>query len=188
MWIEPQVAIAIAGKKYKTRSLTVIDCLVLHHYGLAENARQMIGQFDDGRKYQPGWYTGQKCPYHFFIRKNGILEQCLPLTYIGPAAKKLNKTGVQIALDGTFKEALPTPNQVISAVTLCARLEDAFNGQLKIRGHTERRGASGDLNKQCPGHRLNLDGFRKEVALKANSVIWARPEWALKEEGIIIDA
>jgi hypothetical protein len=188
MWIEPQVAIAIALKKYKTRKISDISCLVLHHFGLADTARQMIKQFDDGRKYQPGYYTGRKTPYHFFIRKTGIIEQCLPLTFIGPASKKLNKPGIQIALAGDFTKDPPTPNQAIAVANLCIMLEDAFRGRLEVLGHTEQSGTSSDPEKNCPGHHLNLQGLRREIALKCKQVLFIKPEWILKEEGVILYA
>ena len=81
--------------------------------------------------------------YHFFIRKDGVLEDGRPLERI-PAAQGGNNTGtIAICLHGLEEEKF-TSAQFETLVTLCKEIDEAYDSQITFHGHREV------ANKACP--------------------------------------
>lgn len=100
-----------------------------------------------------------KMPYTFIVKKDGEVEQALPLTYVSPGAVNLNTNFIQVAAVGDFRKTPLTVKQSSALVTLCRALctiTDTFD----VRGHMETDGASGDPKKDCPGEHLRMAGLR----------------------------
>ena len=163
--IEDQTAVTAIGK-FSVRTETAITKLVIHRT-LGTTGREMAKEFEDTRKFMGGWYTGGKTPYHFFVRADGTIDQCLPLLWVGPAAlPRLNRCGIHIALGGNFSKESPTALQMSATIDLCVLLQNVFKDELEIRGHTEYPGASSDPEKACPGAHLDMENLRMVVTQK----------------------
>jgi len=152
------------GLKYPKRRLSKVSHLVIHRCDVGLSAHDAHLAYRDTRKYEAGWYTGGRFPYHYLIGKDGLVEQCLPTSFIGYAAKGLNECGIHIALIGDFRKHAPTAEQVEALQELCRRLQLGFGRKLKVRGHTEEPGASVDPNKECPGRYLDVAELRQRLA------------------------
>lgn len=120
--------------------------------------------FQKHREYK----TDELMPYHFLVRKDGRVQQCLPLDLIGNGARRLNRNGLHIGVEGDFRTNKPTPQQAFSLTALCVALY--LNGAKIITGHTEQRGCSADPDKVCPGKHLSTDGLRKGVRAEVRAL------------------
>lgn len=94
--------------------------------------------------------------YHFFIRKDGTLEDGRPLERT-PAAQRNHNTGtIAICLHGLDKEKF-TEAQFNKLRALCLEINNAYNGALSFHGHREV------ASKACPVFDykdvLKLDAF-----------------------------
>ncbi len=145
------------AKRHRRRKLKYISYLVIHRT-MDLPIKEIAEAYQDMTEFAAGSYTGGTFPYHFLLEKGGQICQCLPLTFIGLASGKLNKSGIQVALAGDLRKAPPTPKQAESLVSLCRELRKAF--PVEVVGHTEKKGTSKDPNKVCPGSRLDLVALR----------------------------
>ena len=148
--------IASCGQgSYHRRHVQDIKGLVIHRIDVGRTASEVA-------KWFRGYPSIGKMPYTFFIRKDGTIEQALPLSYRAPAGKILNDNFVHIALDGDFTKHPVTPDQALSltklATALCAGLDT-----LHVQGHMETAGSSSDPKKECPGKHLNMKALREYV-------------------------
>lgn len=134
------------------RNIDIIENIVVHRNDMKPTALGMAQWFyDEGYKH-----TGSKrMSYHFWIRKNGTIEQALPLKVIAPAAKQYNRRGIQVCLHGDFRNESPTREQWLSLVRLCVALKRGFP-EAKIIGH--------DPKKPCPGKNLSISALNNEVS------------------------
>lgn len=150
--------ICIGDKEYPLRQRATINTIVVHRCGVAHGLGPSVAEFRKTEKHSAGWYTGGKWPYHFYVLPDGTVYNCLPLTYVAPAAlASLNRSGVHIALEGDFRKLEPTPQQENSLLLLCQQLRaDLIRPNMPIRGHTDTAGSSSDPNKECPGKCLKL--------------------------------
>jgi len=74
--------------------------------------------------------------YHFFIRKDGTVEDGRPVALI-PAAQGGNNTGtIAICLHGLAAENF-TSDQFRSVISLCKEISGAYSGMVTIHGHCE---------------------------------------------------
>ena len=81
--------------------------------------------------------------YHFFIRKDGELEDGRDLERI-PAAQGGNNTGtIAICLHGLDEDRF-TPAQFETLLSLCKEIDTAYQSQVTFHGHREV------ANKDCP--------------------------------------
>lgn len=97
-----------------------------------------------------GWrYVG----YHFFIRKDGTIEEGRNLELIPAAQKGYNTGSIAICLSGLSKEKF-TQNQFDSLKELCQQISNAY--KVTFHGHNEVNNI-----KTCPVFNykqiLNLD-------------------------------
>lgn len=150
--------ICIGDSEYPVRQRAAVHTIVVHRCGVGKGLAQAVAAYRDVKKHAAGWYTNGKWPYHFYVLPDGTIYDCLPLTFIAPAAlKTLNRSGVHIALEGDFTKEKPTPAQAAALKGLVAFLRaDLHRPTMPVRGHTDEAGASSDPNKQCPGHKLKL--------------------------------
>lgn len=142
----------------------------LSGYHLAERFTDMR-KVPAGKRYgdydwrdRPGNYTGGEIPYHFLVRTDGTVDQCLELSEYGPHARRWSWTGVAVAVAGDFRTGKdhPTAHQVNTTARLCA-LFAAYLGRKPhecVFGHTELPDASKDPAKACPGANLSPDHVR----------------------------
>ncbi|WP_216595367.1 peptidoglycan recognition protein family protein [Aestuariivita boseongensis] len=81
--------------------------------------------------------------YHYFIRKNGILENGRPLSRT-PAAQAGHNTGtIAICLHGLDEDKF-TESQFATLKNLCVEINDSYDGTLTFHGHREV------ASKACP--------------------------------------
>lgn len=104
--------------------------------------------------------------YHFFITRNGKIQDGRPLDKI-PAAQKGHNTGsIAICVHGLKRF---TKSQLDSVVSLCTEINDAYSGDVTFHGHCEVS------EKTCPvfdyKHVLGLDAMgvmNNAMAIKSN--------------------
>ena len=130
------------------RDIGIIQHIVIHRNTKGANALELAKWLhDEGYK----WTGSKRMSYHFVIRKDGTVDQAVPLHIEAPGAKGMNRSGVQIALCGDFRKHRPTKEQMHSAKKLCAMLTELLP-KAKIVGH--------DPKKPCPGKHLSVDNLR----------------------------
>lgn len=140
--------------------------------------------FRDTRRYEPGSYTLGKFPYHALVLSDGRVQQCLPFSYIAPAAlKRLNSDGIHVALLGDFRKTPVPLLQYDALAELCRLIQVAFNWGLEMRGHTDTVGSSSDPNKECPGQYLDVSALVK--GLDAGKVAALSTEGFLLTQGLV---
>lgn len=148
------------------RPLSLISTLVIHRQNVGSTSEELAKFFLD-RKLG----TGGCMPYHFIVRKDGTIEQAVPLRIVAPGAVKLNRSGVQIALHGDFRKAPPTEEQFNATVMLCATLQHAFNAH-SIVEHTSVPGTTLTPGKICPGKYLDMRKLRQvcsEISIRGET-------------------
>lgn len=161
------------------------------HRTIGETVEESIAEFKKTEKFDAGWYTGGVYPYHFFIGHAGVY-QCLPIGRIGPAAlRKLNETGIHVALSGDFRQRMPTPQQLAQLKELLVDLMNCFNGEVMIVGHTEdvelaNLKGSKDPSKVCPGKYLDMYSLRLYVHHNLTNLCELSPEDGLKRHGFAV--
>lgn len=114
--------------------------------------------------------------YHFYIKRNGGMLDCLPLEDKGSHAKNFNGDSVAIAVEGCFCSGIRAKNNQVTAeqlITLHDLLLDlcgCYNLRASdIFGHSELGpGGTSDATKlvpatSCPGDLFPLDAVRAEV-------------------------
>lgn len=159
--------------------------ICVHRCGVGARANDIHLAYRDTTRWSAGYYTGGKFPYHFLILRDGLVEQCLPISYNAPAAlKALNADGIHIALVGDMRNNPATAEQEVALVQLCHLLQNAYAWKLGVRGHTDTAGSSADPNKSCPGSKLDLDHLRE--TLDDERIYAISPEIILNNAGVII--
>ncbi|MBP1862161.1 peptidoglycan recognition protein family protein [Rhizobium herbae] len=109
--------------------------------------------------------------YHFFIRKNGMLEigRSLELT---PAAQENNNIGtIAICLHGLKAEKF-TQAQFATLITLCRQIDAAYSSAVTFHGHCEV------ARKACP-----VFDYKRVLGLDAKGRLSAKP--VLADSGAI---
>lgn len=138
----------------KNRRLDAVNGIVLHRSHVADTAFDTAIWFRDNPQY-----TGGKPPYHIMIEKSGRIVQLVPFSKIAPGARIANKTKIQLAFCGDFREHTPTIQQFVVGQSVVRELS-WWIGQVNVFRHDEIPGSSGDPSKVCPGERLNVEAFR----------------------------
>lgn len=181
LWIKSSIfeCVSATGGEFKRRHMDEVSGVVIHRIGPGGKYKDKYWPMTTGaeiaeffRNFEP---IG-KMAYTFVIREDGKVEQCLPLSYISPAGKILNRGFVHIALVGDFRKKPIAPKQAAALEALTLSLCRTF-GTRDVRGHMETKGASSDSKKECPGDRLNLAGLRETVVnnyMKAKSLSGVR--------------
>lgn len=104
-------------------------------------------------------YTGGAFPYHLIVRRNGTVEQCLPLDVAGAHAVNYNRCSIGIAYVG---EHDCTAGQYRALIRACVSLVLYTRGAL-IVGHSQLPGASHDPDKVCPHEKFSIANLVKDV-------------------------
>jgi len=153
---------------------------------VAKTPGDLVKAFADTTKFAAGFYTGGKTPYHFWIQENGQIGQLVPLAYNVPGAVQYNARSIQIAWERDTRKVPLKAIQRDAVIWLCATLNEAFGGNLKIVGHTEEAAASTDPNKVCPGNKTSLTRLRQDIVASTDDIHVLNPYTWLKNHGFEI--
>jgi N-acetyl-anhydromuramyl-L-alanine amidase AmpD len=129
-------------KKYKSRKLTDIQYLVIHHSAVAPSVGpQRIANYHVDKLEWPG------VGYHFFVGEDGVISQGNTLETVSYHAVQANPTGVGICFLGSFMKEAPPQAQLAAGAHLVAWLMQELDVALDvIQGHQEV------LATSCPGN------------------------------------
>lgn len=116
---------------------------------------------------RPGAYTAGQMPYTLVIRRNGLIEQSLHYTDLGPHALSYSAKGLGIAVVGDHRYTAPTAEQLMGCIEIGALLH-AFGHE--EAGHTELDGGANDDSKVCPGVLFGMDDMR--IAIRSH--VWSQ--------------
>lgn len=153
--------IAAHGHYRKLRPLSLIEALVVHRQEMGETTLTCADAFSD-RKLGTGGYM----PYHFIVRRDGVIEQAVALEVAAPGASRLNRVGVQISVFGDFRKVSPPAAQSDALRDLLLLLTYKI-GKCSISGHTLAMAPYGGTpGKICPGDKLGLEIIRQDVWTK----------------------
>lgn len=89
---------------------------------------------------QRGW---SGVGYHFFIKKDGTLQEGRPLWKVPAAQAGHNVDTIAICLHGLLESKF-TQEQFDTLKDLCRMIDDAYNGEVTFHGHREV------ARKACP--------------------------------------
>lgn len=109
--------------------------------------------------------------YHFVVRTDGTVDQCLSLSSRGAHAYRRNTECVGVAVVGDFRNEPTTVAQDKAMMRLLPLLL-TINGGLRLVAHDELANASSDPNKHCPGRYL-----KPIAALEAQCKARLPPGW-----------
>jgi hypothetical protein len=110
-------------------------------------------------------YTGGLFPYHLVVRRDGVIEQALPLDVPGAHAVGVNHQSIGLAFIGDGDDpATPTTAQY-AALIRCA-VDLVLLERCSMIGHTDITWASADPSKRCPGPGLPMPKFVVDVREK----------------------
>ncbi len=106
--------------------------------------------------------------YHFFINKNGNIQEGCSIEQIPIAQKGHNTGSIAICLHG-LKKSKFTSAQLTSVKKLCKAITDSYDKKIRIRGHKEVS------NKSCPvfDYKMTLEltneGYYKNTVAASDS-------------------
>jgi N-acetyl-anhydromuramyl-L-alanine amidase AmpD len=128
-------------KTYRTRALSDIRHLVIHHSAAPPSVGpRRIASYHVKTKDWPG------IGYHFLIGKDGTIFQGNTLETISNHAVQANSRGVGICFLGNFTKVVPSPAQLRAGAHLVAWLMQELNISLgSVKGHREF------METACPG-------------------------------------
>ncbi len=138
-----------------------IEDIVIHHSGFPDGRDSTAEEIHRMHKNLNGWAG---IGYHYFIRKDGMIEQGRIPGYVGAHAYQHNQTSIGICLSGNFEFQKPTKAQMKSVKELVAWLcvKYGLDTQKKniIIGHRDV------CDTLCPGKNLygRLDEIRRAAA------------------------
>ncbi len=135
-----------------------IEDIVIHHSGFPDGRDSTAEEIHRMHKKLNGWAG---IGYHYFIRKDGMIEQGRVPGYVGAHAEQHNQTSIGICLSGNFNFQEPTKAQMKSVkelvAWLCAKYELDPEKKNVIIGHRDV------CDTSCPGKNLysRLDEIRR---------------------------
>jgi hypothetical protein len=137
---------------YKKRFMNQIDSVMFHRNDVGETAEEIVEWY----KANAAEVGSPLMPYSFVIRRDGMIEQALPLEAIGPHGRDWNRHAIGVTLVGDFRTKLkkpPSSSQIDASIWLLRRLFDYARRPLKVVGHSISPGASkwGSAH-DCPGN------------------------------------
>lgn len=74
--------------------------------------------------------------YHYFIKKNGMLQKGRDLESVPAAQKGHNEGSIAICLHGSHKDKF-TQAQFATLKELCTQINNAYGKKIRFRGHKE---------------------------------------------------
>ena len=183
----------VCNHRANTRTAHLLSRVALHRctfanseapFYCADDSLDAIGlaaRFAVTDRYAPGFYTKGTIPFTLLIKRNGRIEQLLPITAVASHALRWNVPAIGIALVGNMKEKPPTKAMWDAAVSLCAM----WRGYgLRMYGHDELPFASSDTTKRCPGAFFVMSNFRREVRARAKFLKFDKETARVALEGI----
>lgn len=128
-------------EKYRTRALSTIRNLVIHHSAAPPSVGpRRIASYHVKKQGWPG------IGYHFLISETGVIYQGNALETISNHAVQANSRGVGICFLGNFTKVVPPPAQLRAGAHLVAWLMQELNiGLDNVKGHREF------METACPG-------------------------------------
>jgi N-acetyl-anhydromuramyl-L-alanine amidase AmpD len=142
-------------KTYRTRSVSKIRELVVHHSAVAPSAGPArIAQYHVKNLDWPG------IGYHYVVSDDGIVYETNRLTTVSNQSAGMNTRSVGICFLGNFNKKSPPPAQIQSGAHLLAWLMQELDLDLDaVKGHREH------MQTACPGHQW-LGGERWKQMLR----------------------
>lgn len=153
-----------------------VEYLVLH----CTDASPSWTAFDCARyDVNPNHISQKGCPtitYTYFVNADGSIQKCLSHDVVSWHAGDWNvrSLGVALAYRATENPNPPPIEQLEAASELFARLCQTFGlrSEVNIKGHRELYGTGHRIDEQgnivyrksCPGHKVDLNEFRRETA------------------------
>ena len=180
--VENKIEVLGGRYGYRARVPEAIDRIVVHRIDVGDSAYDVAEFF---RRADNLHYTSGKYPYHLTFHKDGRVLQVVELGFQAPAARVLNKPGIQIALIGDFRKEPPTVKQGLALVELCVALCEWMQC-INIMAHDEESDASADPDKECPGKHLPIKNLREIVEMRYNMVDGIDAEKHLLSMGVTI--
>ncbi len=143
-------------EKYRTRKLTDIKRIVVHHSATGSNAtpRAFASYHVDNNKW-PG------IGYHYVVSRDGVIyktnNDSTVSWHAGPTA---NRDSIGICMVGTFDNSKPPAAQWQAAIDLIRHLMKAYSVPAEgVIGHCEVP----KVAKSCPGRAIDLKELRQLV-------------------------
>ncbi|MBM3307734.1 MAG: N-acetylmuramoyl-L-alanine amidase [Candidatus Eisenbacteria bacterium] len=171
-WVHDISSVLPRNREPELRDPRGIDTVVLHC-----TAMQGWNVWDTARYHTgPNHISPDGCPtigYAYFVERDGLLYRCLSRETRGWHAGPWNDRAIGVCLAHDGGEEPPPPEQMFAAVDLCAWLaRDLGLAAERVLGHRELEGTGWVVEggvrvqrKECPGRGVDMDGFRRAVAL-----------------------
>lgn len=148
-----------AVKRYKTRSLTHVTHIAVHHSLTTSGSAEAFARYHVTELGWPG------IGYHFVIEKDGMVKWCHDPTVKSYHVGNSNKMALGVCLTGDFRSQQPTEKQWKSLYTLLrAVMRDLDIDADNIWGHSEFPGYAW---KACPC--LDMKEIRATAARRSVS-------------------
>lgn len=139
-------------KRYKTRKLTDIRSLGIHHSLTFSGTAEAFAGYHVGTNNWPG------IGYAYVIERDGTVYWCWDWDVVSYHVGDSNKHALGICMVGDFRMQRPTPEQYAAALELVRYLQGEIPTATKVKGHSEYPGYSW---KPCPV--IDMDEFRMRV-------------------------
>lgn len=183
MRVKRQIVSNVAD--FRKRDVSDIDTIIIHRsgpwpkqYGNPQTVADLEPIFADKTLG-----TGGKLPYHFLYNPDqDLFYQGIPLDRIGPHAAAWNEQSIGIAVlrDLRHRPLEPLPLMTLVLFTSLLKrwlVDEGLPGfHVQVAGHTELKGSTKDLTKECPGRQLDMEYMRKEVGELYNNLDTARDD------------
>ena len=148
---------ATAHQKHRNRHLSRVKYQIWHRSHLGpefyDGTPESYIDFWSNKKYG----TGGRVPYHYLIKKDGLIWHLIPHDKIGPAASPKNTVSINVAIERDMRKFAPTRAQWRSAKFLARNL--FIGGAVAVGGHSEI--APKKDGSECPGKKLDLAQLRQ---------------------------
>ena len=139
-----------------TRSL-----MVIHRCELGDTAEDIAHAYRT--RPSAAAVTGGEMPYTFVVQRDGVIEQALLLSDVGPHARRWSPRGFGVAVIGDFRMREPSPAQWEAVRALGHVCTGFLGGCGRIVAHDELEGGMSDATKACPGSWFGMARMRDEI-------------------------
>ena len=177
------MAITLPKWKYNETILFIkpkrkVSAIFLHCSASDNSAHDDVSVMKTWHVEDNGW---SDVGYHFFINKNGNIQEGRSIEKIPIAQKGYNTGSIAICCHGLKKDKF-TQKQMDSVKTLCGSIVNAFTDKIRIRGHREVS------NKSCPvfDYKKVLGLDEKGYFVETGSPVAANPPQKVELPGINI--
>ena len=147
--------------------------LIFHHWRRPGHDQSAI----DGMSVLAESYP-DRCPFHFLLRADGVLDYLVPVFAIAPHARDWSSTSIGVAVAGDLDLVDPTGAQWHTA----AQMGGVFSVLgFRLFGHSELRDAHRPGAKPCPGKRFCMESLREQAAKVAADLTSDDAAWIVLE-------